>query len=90
MPVPYEQNIDTPRRRIYLLLEAGHSGKPAAVACDWAMILLIVANVAAAILVTVESLRFQYAEAFNTFEVFSVAIFTVEYLIRLWVCVEHP
>lgn len=49
------------------------------------LVLLIVANVAAVVLETVDEYSLKYASAFHWFEVFSVAVFTVEYLLRLWI-----
>lgn len=49
---------------------------------------LIVLNVLAVVLETVQSLNSQYQEFFHWFDVASVTIFSVEYLIRLWVSVE--
>lgn len=43
-------------------------------------------NVIAVILETVEDLSSHYALFFKSFEVFSVFIFTIEYLFRLWAC----
>lgn len=51
---------------------------------------LIVLNVIAAIVESVESIGAAYADAFHTFELVSVAVFTVEYALRIWVCVENP
>ncbi len=50
------------------------------------IITLIFLNVIAVILETVESLSTQYSSFFRTFETFSVSIFTIEYLLRLWTC----
>lgn len=50
--------------------------------------ILIILNVIAVILETVESIRLQHESLFYYFEVFSVAIFTLEYFIRIWVSVE--
>ncbi len=47
---------------------------------------LISLNVLAVILETVESISLRYELFFTTFEMFSVAIFTIEYLLRLWTC----
>ncbi len=49
-------------------------------------ITLIFLNVFAVILETVESLSLRYMSFFKAFEVFSVFIFTIEYLLRLWTC----
>lgn len=53
------------------------------------MALLILSNVGCVILETVDSVNSQFGEYFYTFEAFSVVIFTIEYIIRLWVCTEH-
>ncbi len=45
---------------------------------------LIVLNVIAVVLETVEGLSTQYGSFFNAFELFSVAVFSIEYLLRLW------
>lgn len=49
---------------------------------------LIVLNVLATILGTVGTVKEQYGTAFRMFEVFSVAVFTTEYALRIWSCVE--
>ncbi|WP_139957123.1 ion transporter [Flavicella sediminum] len=46
---------------------------------------LIVLNIIALILESYEELNAQYSHIFYYFELFSVAIFTVEYFIRIWV-----
>ncbi len=56
---------------------------------DALLIALIVANVIAVILETVPWLRQRFGGFFWRFELFSVAVFTVEYLLRIWSCVEQ-
>ena len=51
---------------------------------------LILLNVAAVILETVDPLYNSYKPLFRNFELFSVCIFTVEYLLRLWTCTLLP
>ncbi|MDH7569498.1 MAG: ion transporter [Armatimonadota bacterium] len=51
---------------------------------------LILLNVLAVALETVEGLHARYGGLFDAFELFSVIVFTVEYLLRLWVCVCEP
>ncbi|MFH1321274.1 MAG: ion transporter [Bacteroidota bacterium] len=50
--------------------------------------LLILANIVAVILETVPSLLAKYKYWFDAFELFSITVFSVEYILRLWVCVE--
>lgn len=51
---------------------------------------LIILNVIAFSLETVPSVHDAHVMFFFIFDMTSVAIFTVEYLARLWVCTEHP
>lgn len=46
---------------------------------------LIVLNIAALILESYQALNERYHTVFYAFEVFSVAVFTIEYLMRIWV-----
>lgn len=82
--------IVTIRRRIYYLIEASHPDHPGSRVFDIAMITLIVANVLAVILETVPGLDAAHGQLFLVFDRVSVAVFTAEYLARLWVAVEHP
>ncbi|RXP46896.1 ion transporter [Lutibacter sp. HS1-25] len=45
---------------------------------------LIILNVVALILQSYEELRVSYSDFFNSFELFSVIVFTIEYVLRLW------
>ena len=54
------------------------------------LIVLIIVNVVAAILETVPSIVGPHRTLFNFIENFSLAVFGVEYVVRLWVCVEQP
>lgn len=53
------------------------------------MIVLIIANVIAVVLETVETIRAAYGTFFTYFEYFSVALFTVEYGLRIWTADEN-
>lgn len=52
------------------------------------LLTLILVNVAAVVLETVPVLRAAHQRTFDLIEVFSVAVFTAEYLLRLWSCPE--
>jgi voltage-gated potassium channel len=52
------------------------------------LIILIITNVFAIILESDKSINAKYANEFMRFELFSVCIFSIEYCLRLWVCVE--
>ena len=51
---------------------------------------LILANVFGVILGTVRSIEDRYGEFLDAFEAVSVAVFTVEYGLRLWTCTLKP
>ncbi len=77
------------RKRIYEIFAEPEEG-------DWlgnfvtgSILVLIAVNVTLGILETVEALNSRYASFFYWFEVVSVAIFTAEYLLRLWACTSR-
>ena len=53
---------------------------------DLFLLLLIVLNVFVVLLETVDELNDRYSNFFHEFEILSVAVFTLEYILRLWVC----
>lgn len=54
------------------------------------LIVLILINVVAAVLETVPSVVREHRALFSFIESFSLVVFGIEYLVRLWVCVELP
>ncbi|EAU54845.1 ion transporter [Mariprofundus ferrooxydans] len=75
------------RQQVYTLVEGEHSlsGR----IFNGFILLLIVGNVIAIVLESVESVYAAHRLFFDRFETFSVLVFTLEYLLRLWVCVEE-
>ena len=55
---------------------------------DFALIALITLNVVAVILESVPSLAAEYGGYFSRFETFSVVVFSVEYVLRVWSAVD--
>ncbi len=47
---------------------------------------LIILNVVAVVLETVNGIYVRYASIFHAFDLFSVAVFTAEYILRVWSC----
>lgn len=78
------------KEKIYHLIEADPEKPGAGRIVDACIMALIVANVIAVILESVEGLFAPYATLFWAFDLFSVAVFTVEYLLRLWTCTVNP
>lgn len=54
------------------------------------LIILIVSNVAAVMLETVDSIAVQWGRWFRLFEGISVAVFTAEYVLRIWSATADP
>ncbi len=77
------------RKRVNEIVNAAHNGDRISHIFDISIMALVVINVIAVILETVPSIEARYGALFTSVELISVAIFTVEYLLRLWCCVEE-
>ena len=76
------------RKRAAELLEQGHyTDRPSRI-LNLLLILLIVLNVIAIIFESVSSIYARYQAAFWAFEVFSVGVFTIEYIARVWSSID--
>lgn len=78
------------RHRTYRVLTVAVDGNPRSRVFDQFLLGLILLNVAAVVAESVEPLGTRYQSAFRLFEIISVIIFSVEYVLRLWACVEDP
>ena len=78
------------KRRLFEIMEVGRPGDRASRAFDGLLALLIVLNVAALILGSVEGIYQAAPGAFRWFEAASVALFSLEYGLRIWVCTAGP
>jgi len=78
------------RRTLYALVETGYQGYPPGRAFDIALVVVILVNIAATAMATVPATSPGWLLAFRTVEWVAVGIFTVEYLVRIWVSVEDP
>ncbi len=78
------------RRRIYEIIEDGRGEHPASRWFDRFLVGLILANVAAFCLETVPSIHARWGTLLTIFETFCIAVFTIEYILRLWTSVEVP
>lgn len=78
------------RKWAYHLLEPSLSGSTAARALELLLIALIFLNIVAIIMESVHHINAEFHPFFHFFEKFSVTIFTVEYLLRVWTSVENP
>ncbi len=78
------------KEKLYEILEPSWDQGKLSSAIDIFLILLILGNVAVILLETVDPYSTLLYPFFRFFELFSVIIFTVEYLLRLWTCTVDP
>ena len=81
------------RQRVWELLDFSEDSQNGVADWDWVdliLLALILLNVLAFILETVNSLKLRFGTAFWAFEVFSVGVFTIEYAARIWACTADP
>lgn len=76
------------KRRTYEILEGSPNRDPKARLFQWFIITLILLNVVAVILATEAPLYEKHQFYFEWFELVSVVVFTIEYVLRVWVCTE--
>lgn len=80
----------TLRRRVHDILEREDPDDPVTAWVFRGIVALIVLNVAAAIMLTDDRFRHLFPYDFKVIEAISLIVFGVEYLLRLWSCVESP
>ncbi|WP_227429634.1 ion transporter [Psychrobacter sp. I-STPA6b] len=76
------------RRYVYDVLQNNEFENRLSRAVDRFLIFLILANVAAVICESVDTWYYPYQQYFNWFEDFSLVVFSIEYLLRVWCIVE--
>lgn len=78
------------QRRIYKILEIADHGDRVSRIVDIFLSVLIVLNVFHLIFETVEEYNLKYGAFFTFFETFSVYIFSIEYILRVWSIGHSP
>jgi voltage-gated potassium channel len=85
----------TLRKRLYLILEPTEKGGLIERIFEWVLVIIIALNIVLILAESMPDMYQQYGRLFDGFELFSVAFFTLEYLLRLYCIVEkkgfeHP
>ena len=78
------------KNRVFYILDVSRPGDTLSRAFDIFIISLIGLNVMALMAETVEGIHESAPTFFRWFEVVSVLIFTIEYILRVWTCTEAP
>ncbi len=76
------------RQRLSAILEGSGAGLGAAV--QWGLIALVIVTLVATVLESVPRLGAAYRQLFDAIEYTALAVFSAEYVARLWTAVEHP
>lgn len=84
------KSIPTPKHFVYNALEAPERRNRLRAVIDTFITVLILLNGVAVTIETVDSLFVQYKTILTVFEYFSVFVFTIEFLLRVWVATDHP
>lgn len=87
---PRETRLGGLRRRIHFILEVDRFGDRLSRFVDKGLVALIVANVLVAVIQTVEPIYAAAPWFFESFEIASIVVFGLEYVLRVWSCREDP
>jgi voltage-gated potassium channel len=74
------------RERIFISINITPQSSILARIVEFSLLALITLNVLSVVFETVEFFEARYKDFFWNFEVFSVAVFTIEYALRVWTC----
>lgn len=77
------------RRFVFRILETAEENDTASMIADSCLITLIILSVTAVILESMPSFEQRFGTELYWFEVVTISVFSVEYLLRVWSCVEQ-
>lgn len=79
------------KERVYRIIEKGSHGKRLNLVFDYFIMTLILLSVISIILESIPEINSLFGSFLNGFNIFSITIFTIEYLMRLYVSdLTHP
>ncbi|MFA4876028.1 MAG: ion transporter [Methanoregula sp.] len=78
------------KEKVYEILESRSRELPSGVFISRALLFLILVNVIAAVLETDNLIFHTYGSTLDIIALFSVLVFTVEYILRVWCCTQNP
>jgi voltage-gated potassium channel len=82
--------LESLRRKIYIIFISERNIHPAGRLFNSIIVTLILLNIAAVIIQTVEGIYSDYKPHFDTLEIYTLTIFTIEYFLQLWICTLIP
>ncbi len=81
--------MNTLRKRVHMALDFEENERTLDRSIGFFLLCLIALNVIAVIVESVPGVHRDHRALFDSFELFSVFVFTAEYLLRIWSCVEE-
>ena len=78
------------RARVFRIVEVAGFGDLSSHCFDVFIMILIAINIAAVIIGSIAQFHIQHSEWLDILAHSSIFLFTVEYLVRIWTCVDHP
>ncbi|MBA3900825.1 MAG: ion transporter, partial [Bacteroidetes bacterium] len=78
------------KNRLYVMFHLENTTDRLSFFFDIFLISIISLNILFLIIESVERIYLQFETFFNVFELFSVVIFTLEYILRVWTITEDP
>src|SRR5688572_32459839 len=78
------------KRRIYEILTNTRPHDRVGRIVSFALMTLIALNVVACIIETDAAIRTRLGPVLDGFEIFSLVVFTIEYILRIWSCTADP
>ena len=83
-------SLSRARRRTADILFSRDKDEPWTRRFDIVLILLVTLNILAVILESVAAIRSQWGPYLDAFEILSVAVFSIEYILRIWSATDNP
>ncbi|SMC63766.1 voltage-gated potassium channel [Aristaeella lactis] len=77
-------NMKKIKKRIYEIISKAEEGDLVSKIFDWSIMILIALSIISIILESFVSIYDKYHSVFQIFEVITVVVFTIEYLLRIW------
>lgn len=77
-------NVKAIKKRVFEIISKAEDGDRASKIFDWSIMILIALSIISIILESFASIYDKYHPVFQAFEVITVAVFTIEYLLRIW------
>jgi voltage-gated potassium channel len=72
------------KQRVFEIIEKADDGDVSSKVFDWVILILIVLNVLSIIIMSFDNIAAEFGTELYYFEVFSVIVFSIEYLLRMW------